>query len=90
MNAIELIAEIDRTRLARAIQLKAQIDSKKLELECIRSQMRAQMNRDGVVKFKVPGVGTATLLPGREITLCDGCGARGTLDPYLKIEAEHG
>src|SRR5690348_15806837 len=53
---------IEETRMARRLQIAGKIGRRKLEAECIDSQMRAQMNRDGVVRYVIPGVGKATLM----------------------------
>lgn len=88
-----IAGEVERCRLARLFHLDRLIAKHKLERECLASQIRAQMNRDAVVRHKIPGVGTVTLLPGRELKFCENCSKQhglgsGTLDPYLKIEPE--
>lgn len=94
MTAAEITAEVEHARMARAIEIKRLREKLKLEYECITSQMRAQMNRDGVVKHKIPGVGTATLVQPKSVAPCESCSQQfgfiaGTLDPYLKIEADN-
>lgn len=81
---------IEETRLARMLELKAKKRSASDEYGDLAGQMKAQMNRDGVVRFHVPGIGTATLLAGKPLHECDNCLAaigEGKRDPYLKVES---
>jgi hypothetical protein len=81
---------IEETRMARRLQIARKILRRKLEAECIDSQMRAQMNRDGVVRHVIPGVGKATLMEARPLHQCDSCATAigdAKRDPYLKVEA---
>lgn len=90
LSPAEIAGIVESSRLARILELDRQIARAKLERECLASQVRAQMNRDGVVRHVIPGVGKATLLEGRPFHQCDGCGAaigEGKRDPYLKVEA---
>lgn len=81
---------IEETRMKRLLEIDAKGGRRKLERECIASQMRAQMNRDGVVRHVIKGVGKATLLEARPLHQCENCAASigdGKRDPYLKVEA---
>lgn len=81
---------VEETRMRRILFLQARDASRDLELDCLKSQVRNEMQRDGVLSHKIPGVGKFTLLPPRAKRQCDDCAKSigdGMRDRWLSVEA---
>lgn len=84
----EIIAEVERTRLQAIIEIDRRIAALKLKRECLASTVRNQMQNDGCVRHKVPGVGVATLKPRFGSGSPSQRRRARTLGPYLSVKPE--
>lgn len=83
---------VEETRMRYLLQLDEKTAAGKLKRECIASQVRNEMQRDGVLSTKIKDVGVFKLYPPKAVTPCESCMAQfgfggGTLDPYLFVSA---
>lgn len=85
LTPADIAAEVERTRMIRLIELDAKIKRLRDQRDDISSEMRWEMNHNGVVRYTIKGVGTAELI---ERVNCF-CGQPYTIkpDPYLKVKS---